>query len=70
MLICKEWCVICVVVLFVVCVVLKVGGIEEYKICDVIKSGLVIKFVVVWCIGICVGMFIFEVSKNGEYCFV
>lgn len=40
----------------------EVGGTEEYKICDAIKSGLVTKPVVVWCIGTCAGMFTSEVQ--------
>lgn len=40
----------------------EVGGTEEYDICDAIKSGLVTKPVVVWCIGTCAGMFTSEVQ--------
>ena len=47
-----------------VCVDTKVGGTEEYKICDAIKSGVVTKPVVVWCIGTCAGMFTSEVSRQ------
>ena len=46
------------------CVSLKVGGTEEYKICDAIRSGLVTKPLVVWCIGTCAGMFTSEVSRS------
>ncbi|KAL9966324.1 hypothetical protein ACROYT_G024378 [Oculina patagonica] len=40
----------------------EVGGTEEYKICEAIKSGKVTKPVVVWCIGTCAGMFTSEVQ--------
>ncbi|XP_015769297.1 PREDICTED: ATP-citrate synthase-like [Acropora digitifera] len=40
----------------------EVGGTEEYKICDAIRSGLVTKPLVVWCIGTCAGMFTSEVQ--------
>lgn len=40
----------------------EVGGTEEYKICEAIKSGEVTKPVVVWCIGTCAGMFTSEVQ--------
>lgn len=49
------------------CVDRKVGGTEEYDICDAIKSGLVTKPVVVWCIGTCAGMFTSEVSKLSPF---
>ncbi len=38
------------------------GGIEEYAICDAIKSGRVFKPVVAWCIGTCARMFTSEVQ--------
>lgn len=41
----------------------QVGGTEEYKICEAIKSGEVTKPVVVWCIGTCAGMFTSEVRR-------
>lgn len=40
----------------------EIGGIEEYKICWGIKEGCFIKFIVCWCIGMCVIMFFFEVQ--------
>lgn len=44
----------------------QVGGTEEYKICEAIKSGEVTKPVVVWCIGTCAGMFTSEVRRPGS----
>lgn len=40
----------------------QVGGIEEYSLCDAIKSGRLFKPVVAWCIGTCAGMFTSEVQ--------
>lgn len=40
----------------------QVGGIEEYAICDAIKSGRLFKPVIAWCIGTCAGMFTSEVQ--------
>lgn len=42
---------------------LQVGGIEEYMICDAIKSGRLKKPLVAWCIGTCAAMFSSEVSE-------
>lgn len=39
----------------------EVGGIEEYWVIEVVKKGIIKKFIIVWVIGICVKMFIFEV---------
>lgn len=41
---------------------LQVGGVEEYGICEAIKSGRVFKPVVAWCIGTCASMFTSEVQ--------
>ena len=41
---------------------LKVGGIEEYSICDAIKTGRLFKPIVAWCIGTCAKMFTSEVQ--------
>lgn len=35
----------------------EVGGVEEYRIIDAIKSGQITKPIVAWCIGTCSGMF-------------
>ena len=40
----------------------QVGGVEEYGICEAIKSGRLFKPVVSWCIGTCAGMFASEVQ--------
>ena len=40
----------------------QVGGIEEYKICDGLKSGWLFKPVVAWCIGTCAKLFTSEVQ--------
>lgn len=40
----------------------EVGGIEEYEICNSIKSGKITKPVVAWCIGTCASMFSSEVQ--------
>jgi ATP citrate (pro-S)-lyase len=40
----------------------EVGGVEEYKVADAIKSGRITKPVVAWCIGTCAGMFGAEVQ--------
>ena len=40
----------------------QVGGIEEYAICDGIKSGRLFKPIVAWCIGTCAKMFTSEVQ--------
>ncbi len=52
---------------------LQVGGIEEYALCDAIKSGRLFKPTVAWCIGTCAKMFSTDVqfghagaSANGE----
>lgn len=44
------------------CVAFQVGGIEEYAICDAIKSGRIKKPLVAWCIGTCATMFTSEVQ--------
>lgn len=41
---------------------LQVGGVEEYAICDAIKSGRLFKPIVAWCIGTCAKMFTSEVQ--------
>ncbi|RWS26815.1 ATP-citrate synthase-like protein, partial [Leptotrombidium deliense] len=40
----------------------EVGGVEEYEVCEAIKSGKITKPVVAWCIGTCSGMFTSEVQ--------
>jgi ATP citrate (pro-S)-lyase len=40
----------------------EVGGVEEYDICEAIKSGKISKPIVAWCIGTCARMFSFEVQ--------
>ncbi len=52
---------------------MQVGGIEEYALCDAIKSGRLFKPTVAWCIGTCAKMFSTDVqfghagaSANGE----
>ena len=40
----------------------EVGGIEEYEICNAIKSGKITKPLVAWCIGTCARMFTSEVG--------
>lgn len=40
----------------------EVGGIEEYDICEAIKSGQITKPLVAWCIGTCGSMFKSEVQ--------
>lgn len=40
----------------------EVGGTEEYKICEAIKSGKMLKPVVAWCTGTCATMFNSEVQ--------
>ena len=41
---------------------LRLGGIEEYKICDELKSGRLFKPIVAWCIGTCAKLFTSEVQ--------
>ena len=41
---------------------LQVGGVEEYAICEGIKTGRLFKPVVAWCIGTCAKMFTSEVQ--------
>jgi len=40
----------------------EVGGVEEYDVCDAIKSGQITKPLVAWCIGTCASMFTSEVQ--------
>lgn len=40
----------------------EVGGIEEYEVCDALKSKRITKPIVAWCIGTCAGMFSSEVQ--------
>jgi len=40
----------------------EVGGVEEYKVCEAIKSGRITKPVVAWCIGTCASLFSFDVQ--------
>ena len=41
---------------------LQVGGVEEYIICEALKSGRLFKPLVAWCIGTCANMFSSEVQ--------
>lgn len=45
---------------------LQIGGTEEYKIGQGIKSGRITKPVVCWCIGTCATMFSSEVGGPGD----
>jgi ATP citrate (pro-S)-lyase len=40
----------------------EVGGVEEYGICEAIKSGKLTKPLIAWCIGTCARMFSSEVQ--------
>ncbi|XP_011301550.1 ATP-citrate synthase [Fopius arisanus] len=40
----------------------EVGGIEEYEVCEALKSGRITKPLVAWCIGTCASMFKSEVQ--------
>jgi len=40
----------------------EVGGIDEYQICEALKSGRITKPLVGWCIGTCASKFSFEVQ--------
>jgi len=40
----------------------EVGGTEEYKVCEAIKSGVLSKPIVAWCIGTCADMFTTDVQ--------
>ncbi|KAF9101560.1 citrate synthase [Mortierella sp. AM989] len=40
----------------------EVGGVEEYRVCEAIKSGKIRKPVIAWCIGTCAKMFATEVQ--------
>jgi len=40
----------------------EVGGIDEYAICEALKSGRIKKPLVAWCIGTCASIFPFEVQ--------
>lgn len=44
----------------------EVGGIEEYEICELIKSGRLTKPMVAWCIGTCAKIFPYEVQFGKE----
>lgn len=41
---------------------LQVGGIEEYYICEAIKTKKITKPLIAWCIGTCASMFTSEVQ--------
>ena len=49
-------------VLQVTLALLQVGGTEEYKVCEAVKSGRIFKPLVAWCIGTCTKMFSSEVQ--------
>ena len=40
----------------------EVGGIEEYTVCNLLKSGRITKPIVAWCIGTCSDMFSTDVQ--------
>jgi ATP citrate (pro-S)-lyase len=40
----------------------EVGGVDEYQICDALKTGRITKPLVAWCIGTCASIFPFEVQ--------
>jgi ATP citrate (pro-S)-lyase len=40
----------------------EVGGVDEYQICDALKSKRITKPMVAWCIGTCASIFPFEVQ--------
>ena len=40
----------------------EVGGVEEYKVCEALKSGRINKPMVAWCIGTCGDMFSTDVQ--------
>lgn len=40
----------------------EVGGIDEYEVCEAIKSGRISKPLIAWCIGTCASIFPFEVQ--------
>ncbi len=40
----------------------EVGGVEEYRVCEAIKSGRINKPMVAWCIGTCGDMFTTDVQ--------
>ncbi|KAF9916381.1 citrate synthase [Lobosporangium transversale] len=40
----------------------EVGGVEEYKVCEAVKNGIIRKPVIAWCIGTCAKMFATEVQ--------
>lgn len=44
----------------------EVGGIEEYEVCEALKSGHITKPLVAWCIGTCAGVyFLFILCSHG-----
>ncbi|XP_020285486.1 ATP-citrate synthase [Pseudomyrmex gracilis] len=40
----------------------EVGGVEEYEVCEALKTGRITKPLVAWCIGTCASMFTSEVQ--------
>lgn len=40
----------------------EVGGIDEYAICEAVKSGKITKPIVGWCMGTCAKIFPYEVQ--------
>lgn len=40
----------------------EVGGVDEYEICEALKSGRISKPLIAWCIGTCASIFPFEVQ--------
>ena len=47
----------------------EVGGVEEYKVCEALKSGRINKPMVAWCIGTCGDMFSTDVQVKGSTIF-
>lgn len=47
--------------------VLVGSGVDEYQICEALKSGRIKKPLVAWCIGTCASMFPYEV-QFGKSC--
>ena len=47
----------------------EVGGVEEYKVCEALKSRRINKPMVAWCIGTCGDMFSTDVQVKGSTIF-
>ena len=42
----------------------EVGGVEEYTVCELLKSKRITKPIIAWCIGTCSDMFGTDVQVN------